>query len=387
MPVMTAAQIQAQTQTRANPVSGRKKLAHLQALRGLAAALVVLAHSTDSLAKRDLISPFLADRLGISGYFGVATFFIISGFIIFKTSAGAFGNNRASAVFILRRLIRIFPVYWITTAAFFILSPHRTEFAMRDVLCSVLLIPHEIGGAGDMHPLVGQGWTLQYEMLFYLIFTAGLVLTRRAGTVLILATLLALVAVGSTLMPLSSITEPLTLPLYWTRPILLLFAVGIGFGLLEPRLPRVTIPRPFALMLVVLAVWFAYSLTVPLSGAYQLQFPTVLVVWLLCAAWVGISIFGRSSPGWFEWMAERFGDASYSVYLFHTFILSVLLRLKVQDYSRLLFVIAALVGSNAFGYGVYCLVERPILRTLRDRLRFTSRRGSSVPRHLPAAPR
>jgi exopolysaccharide production protein ExoZ len=120
---MAAMFLDAGRQTSANaPASGRKRLFHLQALRGLAASLVVLAHSTDSLAKRDLISSTYANRLGISGYFGVATFFIISGFIIFKTSADSFGQARATATFVLKRLIRIFPVYWLATAAFVALT-------------------------------------------------------------------------------------------------------------------------------------------------------------------------------------------------------------------------------------------------------------------------
>jgi len=348
---------------------GRGKLFHLQALRGLAASLVVLSHSVDSLAVRDLFPKAFASRLAISGYFGVATFFIISGFIIYKTSAGSFADARGATVFIIKRLIRIFPVYWIATALFVVLSPHRDTYGLSDIVYSFLLIPHVLPSAPDMHPLVGQGWTLQYEMQFYLIFAVGLLLTRRAGTILIVATLFALVGIGAAIMPLSAVTDPMTLPEFWTRPILLLFSVGIGFGVLEVRLPAsFAVPRPFLLMLCVLGLWFAYSLTAPLTAQEQTQFPTVVVIWLLCAAWVFASIFGHSREGRFEALAEHFGDASYSVYLFHTFILSALLRLKVQEYSPLLFVVAALVGSNIFGFAVYRLVERPILRTFRGLL-------------------
>jgi exopolysaccharide production protein ExoZ len=353
--------------------SGRKKLFHLQALRGLAASLVVLSHSANTLREQNLISDTYAGRLGISGYFGVATFFIISGFIIYKTSRASFGDLRGSTAFVLKRLIRIIPVYWIATAVFLLLSPRRAEFSLSDILFSLLLVPHLIGSAGNMHPVVGQGWTLQYEMLFYLIFAAGLLLTRRAGTVLIIATLIALVAVGEMIMPLSDMAEPLTVAQYWTRPIILLFAVGIGFGMLEERMPRsFAIPRPFTLMLAVLGLWFAYSLGGPLAAADQIQFPTVLVIWLLCAAWVFASIFGQSREGLFEATAEGFGDASYSVYLFHTFVVSALLRAKVQDISPVLFVIAVLVGANVFGFAMYRLVERPILRRFRRMLMKTA---------------
>jgi exopolysaccharide production protein ExoZ len=366
----------------------RGKLFHLQALRGLAASLVVLSHGADALAQRGLISREVGDRLGISGYFGVATFFIISGFIIHRSSAGAFGDLRRTADFVAKRLIRIVPVYWIATALFVVLSPHRAGYTWRDVVCSLLFVPHELGSAPDLHPLVGQGWTLQYEMQFYLIFTVGLLLGRRAGTWLIVAALAGLVVAGGWLMPLSAMEDPMTLATFWTRPILLLFVAGIGIAALAERSPRwVTIPCPFALTLFVLALWFVYSLDFPASPGALLQFPAVIVVWALGAAGVFVSIFGRSNEGWSERLAERFGDASYSVYLFHTFILSALLRLKVPEHSPVLFVLAALVGSNVFGYAVYCVVERPILRTLRGRLRFTSRPGSSVPRHLPVVPR
>jgi exopolysaccharide production protein ExoZ len=353
----------------AAPASHGKTLYHLQALRGLAASLVVLSHCADTLAQRGLMAEGVAGRLGISGYFGVATFFMISGFIIFKTSRQSFGTLRGAGIFVLKRLIRIFPVYWIATALFVMLSPHRADYGAGDILCSLLLVPHVITAAGNMHPLVGQGWTLQYEILFYLIFAAGLFFTRTIGTGLIVAALAALVTAGAFIMPLGDMAEPLTIAAYWTRPIILLFAAGIGFGLLQERVNRsFAVPYPFLAMLAVLGLWFAYSLGAPLSASEQIQFPTVLAIWLLCGLWVFASIFGRSGEGMFEKAAEAFGDASYSVYLFHTFVLSALLRLKLQDVSPVLFVVAALAGANIFGFVMYRLVERPILRTFRGML-------------------
>ncbi len=128
------------------------------------------------------------------------------------------------------------------------------------------------------------------------------------------------------------------------------------------------VPYPFLAMLALLAIWFAYSLTSATTEADHYMFPDVLVIWLLCGLCVFVSIFGHSKEGPFEAVAERFGDASYSVYLFHTFILSALLRLRLQDLSPTLFVITALVGANVFGLLMYALVEKPILKTLRTGL-------------------
>ena len=343
-----------------------QRLSHLQALRGLAASLVALSHSVEALAQRGLASENFAARLGNSGYFGVAAFFIISGFIIYKTSRTSFGNARGATAFVVKRLIRIFPIYWVATALFVVLSPHRAEYTASDIVFSFLLVPHLIASVGTMHPLVGQGWTLQYEMLFYALFTVGLFFSRTRGPWAIMAMLVALVAYGASVMPLADLTDPVTLVAYWSRPIILLFAVGIGIGLLEKRLRgRLAIPYPFPIMLAIFAVWFAYSLMSEEPAVEQLRFPLVLVVWLLCATCVFASVFGRSGEGVLEQAAEAFGDASYSVYLFHTFILSALLRLHVQDRSPTLFVAAALVGANVFGLLMYRFVEKPILRTLR----------------------
>ena len=67
-------------------------------------------------------------------------------------------------------------------------------------------------------------------------------------------------------------------------------------------------------------------------------------------------------------MAEAFGDASYSVYLFHPFILSSLKRLHVETMFPAAYVVASLVGANVFGLIMYRLVEKPILRKGRTML-------------------
>ena len=118
----------------ASPMPHRKKLFHLQALRGLAASLVVFAHSADILNQYGQIPESYAGRLAISGYFGIATFFIISGFIIYKTSAKSFGDRQATAAFAIKRVIRIFPVYWLAIIIFLAVTSHRNEFGPIDIL-------------------------------------------------------------------------------------------------------------------------------------------------------------------------------------------------------------------------------------------------------------
>jgi exopolysaccharide production protein ExoZ len=336
-----------------------KRLFHLQALRGLAASLVVLSHS---------VQGEYAEKLWVSGYFGVATFFIISGFIIYKTSRRSFGSGLGFKQFVAKRLIRILPIYWLATALFVVLSPHRAAYSATDIIDSLALIPHYMALTDGMNPLLGQGWTLHYEVLFYAIFALGLLFSRRPGLLLICAILVGMTMVGMLIRPESDSHGPLTLAQYWSRPIILLFVVGIGLGVLEERAKKLVVPYPFPLMSGLFIVWFVYSIRSPLTEAQHYEFPSLLVIWGLCFLCVFVAVFGRSRAGKSETVAEAFGDASYSVYLFHPFVLSLLKRLDVETMYPTIYVVAALVGANVFGLIMYRLVEIPVLRTGRTML-------------------
>jgi peptidoglycan/LPS O-acetylase OafA/YrhL len=69
--------------------------------------------------------------------------------------------------FVIKRFIRIFPVYWAAaTVLFLALSPQHAEYSVNDVICPFLLVPHTIAAAGNMNRLIGQGWTLHYAIVF-----------------------------------------------------------------------------------------------------------------------------------------------------------------------------------------------------------------------------
>ena len=335
----------------------RRKLFHLQALRGLAASLVVFAHT---------VQGDNANKFWITGYFGVATFFIISGFIIYKTSANEFGSWRGSRRFIAKRLLRIFPIYWLASVIFIVLSPHRALYTTADIVDSLLLIPHYITSTGGMNPLLGQGWTLHYELVFYALFAVGLLFPRRYGIAFVAIAIISLAVVGSYIRPEHDTEGPLTLLQYWSRLIIVLFLIGVAISMLEDRIARwLEIPAPFILMLAILAIWFLYSIVSPLTEDEHYLFPDLLVIWVLCFGLVMAAVFGRPTEGRFEAIAEAFGDASYSVYLFHPFVLSALIRLGVRDHYPIAYVVVSIIAANIVGIIMYRLVETPVLRSGR----------------------
>ena len=147
------------------------KINNVQALRGFAALLVVFGHTEFALPG---MRPF--------GTFGVDIFFCISGFIM------AMIVDRNPEKFLLRRLIRILPLYWTATLGVWLLAVVKPQWMMhttpnwRDLLLSLLFIPFYKGGGVDPRPVLFVGWTLNFEMYFYVVLAVCLRLTRRHAT-------------------------------------------------------------------------------------------------------------------------------------------------------------------------------------------------------------
>lgn len=146
-----------------------KNLQLIQLLRGIASLLVVLLHcSRNSLETlhRDFCANFF-----LFGGAGVDIFFVLSGFIITYTSFKFIGKANYSGFFIRRRIVRIYPTYWIIISLFLLLqvllpSFYRTHFSfdLNNILSTYLLLPgHEM--------VNGVSWTLSYEIFFYLLFS------------------------------------------------------------------------------------------------------------------------------------------------------------------------------------------------------------------------
>ena len=161
-----------------NPTSITKKksaseqLRSVQCLRAVAALFVVGFHGT--LLWHDNFLPSV--KPWDNGNSGVDLFFVISGFIMMVSSRRLLGLTDGWRRFIVLRLVRIVPMYWLTTSRFRRLqqSPRSrgTPFD-RNTIASFLFLP-AADGAGFVKPVLAVGWTLSFEMLFYVVFAAAL---------------------------------------------------------------------------------------------------------------------------------------------------------------------------------------------------------------------
>ncbi len=159
----------------------------IQVLRGFAALAIVFFHISEMLLRYTdgtglfcTVSPVC--HVGASGV--VDLFFIISGFVMVESTRHMFQQKRASLTFFTRRLIRIVPLYWFysTLMLILVLLPFTLQssvFSATYTLKSFLFIP-ALNPANHLPlPLLPQGWTLWYELYFYILFSIFLFLTEE----------------------------------------------------------------------------------------------------------------------------------------------------------------------------------------------------------------
>jgi len=163
------------------------RLSSIQALRGIAALLVLVFHIAE--IQRSVIGTG-PDTIWLSGwwnggYSGVDLFFVISGFIMVYVTQNKAGSWRHSLQFLYARIVRIYPVWWVFSgimALYFWQAygvPADIERANISgglgayLLRSVLLLPQAAV------PVLGLGWSLIHEVYFYLVFALILCVPRR----------------------------------------------------------------------------------------------------------------------------------------------------------------------------------------------------------------
>jgi exopolysaccharide production protein ExoZ len=334
----------------------------IQALRGVAALLVVLYHALEVWGDRvDSAAPGVGWTNGAAG---VDIFFVISGFVMVVASRRLAGEPGAWHVFLRHRAVRIVPLYWLLTtvkvAAVATLSSMvlRTSLDPNFVAGSYLFLP-VVDSANHFRPVLPVGWTLTYEFLFYLLFAAALAIR---------VDVLRIVVPGLGLIAAAALIKTETWPA-WTilfNTIVLEFVFGVVLAKWILRGSRI---RPAIATGLVIA-GFASILGMPMVSENARVLTWGIPAFAIVAGAVCLErAIGQTLPRWL--LAS--GDASYSIYLSHGFVLPtiVLLISRIASpglWTEALTTALCLAVGAVVGWIVFVWVEGPMLRACRPRI-------------------
>jgi peptidoglycan/LPS O-acetylase OafA/YrhL len=333
----------------------------LQFLRGAAALAVVFFHTHVILGLAQYGSIDAFGWIANKGWLGVNFFFILSGFIIFMAHRNDFGKPERAKRYILRRVVRVYPLYWLLTTAFIGAaafkmdhSDFRWDFGNLFATYSLLMVVDV-----PMLPLK-VAWTLLFEIKFYLLFALLIILGRRAiiffylwGAAIIIANLFFDPPDWGYLLPSWGLLN------IWNLNFLLGMAGFVLAAKLDERLgPYIFIGG---------VAWFLYLL----SGVDRMEgyvadpWFMIPVGFAFLAIIVGAVLSERRFRPQFPRWCLYLGDASYAIYLVHSAAISLIaavnFKLSFKVFPDEVIFIATFVIAVIAGSVVHSLIERPLL--------------------------
>jgi peptidoglycan/LPS O-acetylase OafA/YrhL len=301
------------------------------------------------------------------GMAGVDLFFVISGFVMVHTTYDSFEQPGASRSFLLRRFVRVVPLYWFYTTALVMLLAFvpalfkSIRFQWDNVISSYLFLLSK-SSEGFVGTVMQTGWTLCFEMYFYLLFAVLICFPRKRFLPILLAVFLIGIVAGL-LFELPFVALSVV-----ADPILLEFSIGSSIAVLIRQ--GYFMPPPGSLVAISLGVFI-----IGIGQEFDFGLWTRLIFWgipggLFLYGAVSLEQAGLRPPNTIAYL----GDSSYSLYLVHPFILPAAGKYwlvhgnNVTIRPAVLFVLVLVLALFA-GLISYVVIERPASRWLTLKLK------------------
>ncbi|HUR90643.1 MAG TPA: acyltransferase [Ramlibacter sp.] len=332
----------------------------LQILRFVAAMLVAVMHITQAISIH--ITGQGEHVYWGTGAVGVDIFFIISGFVMMISTAKVpfQGPHRADNawIFIKRRILRIVPLYWFYTllkAALIIAVP---ALAVKSVIepwhlgASLAFVP-VTAPWGLIQPVLPVGWTLNFEMLFYVVFAAAIALGAPRVRHCLLVFLCVFVAARF---------FPASVPLgFYAQSIIFEFIIGVAFA--QAVLRWGVGPAGAGAVLMAAGAIFTFGLGWDPGSDRLFPWGVGSAAIVLGMIWLERLVDGKR---WAKPLAFL-GDASYSIYLSHTFVVpaTVIALKKIGVHDTLFVFTLASLAVMAAGSLSYIWIEKPLIAVFK----------------------
>jgi len=349
----------------------KAQLFSLQTLRGLAALLVAFYHTIPLLAAYKWHAPALA-LFSEWGQLGVDIFFVISGFVMIISVTGKPQGRETAIAFMRARVARVVPLYWVMTTAmvlalyFLPAAFNQNKLDGIHAFLSYFFVPYANSFTGTPRPVLYVGWTLTYEMFFYLCFSLFLLLPRRSQVLpALIISFSVLVGIGAT-DPGNLVAKTLT------NGLMVEFVFGCGIGYFYAK--GLALGKTTALVLIAVG-----------TAAFLASIGKVVDLDYRCLYWgipasavVAGAAFLERAGGWPRMsIATAIGDSSYSLYLSHVFVLPVVAKLLSsvpvgRSLPGGLVCVLILVASIVSAHVIYLVLERPVTRIAKKALRIRS---------------
>lgn len=342
-------------------MSAQREIVGIQYLRGIAACAVAFDHSS-GMAKLDkYFGQTLWGGWLEKGALGVDLFFMISGFIIAIVSLQRDDARPSLPLleFARRRVFRIVPMMWIAIVTYAILR--LAVGVVADPLSYVRAA--FVWPIGDLEPNII--WTLRHEAIFYALFAATFLSKHWLRPLIILWVLAPFAYAATKLSPADpDIAHALFRSL--SHPVNVEFGFGLALGLVWVK-------------------WFhSKSFQAPLLAASSLAYflgvvavgnildlradrvPDTLVSATLFTPLMILAVWGCARE---NRLALLLGNASFSIYLFHSHIVSAALKMwaKIAHTTPIAIVVCTTaIISIAAGIAIHLFLEQPIQKTLAN---------------------
>ncbi len=337
------------------------RIPFLDTLRGFAALWVVLFHCVEGKHLPVLtaaLPAWLVDAVFRAGHLGVPIFFVLSGFVLARISAGKIDSGRGAARFLGQRLIRLSPPYYAAVAigvALMLAKSHTDGGAAPQVaqVLAHLVYGQDILGFDSLSSVF---WTLAMEVQFYIAFAllvwAAHAVSRRTKGADLNGGFVAAAAAIALLWPMHVVDTPL-----WRGGFM-----GLWYSFLCGSLVALSNNRSRPREIAALAHVAAVALVgVWLGDSFALATAVTALFIFVAERWAALARAASLAP------LASLGLVSYSLYLFHNPVTGVMSRivrrfLPAGLASDIVLLGCVLVACVAFAALMYVVIEKPAMR-------------------------